>query len=78
MRWRAIDEILHGIEHKAWIIHTKPNETVLNRYKEAGATFTLLDPGKDVCLQRAKNDERGAVCEQIITEWYDEPPTVTE
>jgi len=78
MRWRAVDEILRGIEDKAWIIHTKPSETVVNRYREAGATFTVLDPGKDICLQRAKETERGPLCEQIITEWYDDPPSVTE
>lgn len=78
MRWRAVNEILRSIDHGAWIVHTKPTESVLARYKEAGAIFTVLDPGKDVCLQRAKDAERGPLCEQVITEWYDDPPAVPE
>jgi len=78
MRWRGIDEILRGIDHGAWIVHTKPTESVLLRYTKAGAVFTVLDPGKDVCLQRARDAKRGPLCEQVITEWYDDPPEVPE
>jgi len=74
MRYRAIDLILKGIEHPAWVIHTRPSPDLIARYHQAGAHFELCDPGKDVCLQRATDDERGGEVESVINDWYDNPP----
>src|SRR6185295_12105850 len=59
-RKAAIRRSLDGLEDDAWIIHTNPQPQVLQSYVDAGAKFTLLDPGKSECLRRARAGDRPA------------------
>lgn len=70
----AISIVLEGIESPAWIIHTNPDAQLVRRYREAGATFKLLDPGIDECLARAKAQGRPQGTEEAIRAWYASPP----
>ncbi|WP_299582074.1 hypothetical protein [uncultured Microbulbifer sp.] len=72
----AIDEILAGLDSNSWIIHSRPNEELLQRYVEAGAAFTVISPGLDVCLERAEGDGRPEGTEEIIRDWYENPPDI--
>lgn len=76
MRWAAIDLILGGIDTDAWIIHTNPSSLLIDRYVDAGAEFTLLEPTKAVCLERAEKDERPEGTVEAIERWYASPPVI--
>lgn len=52
----------------SWIIHTKPSKSQLNEYKRIGAEVVVLDPGIDVCKQRAESRPSGTIEE--IEKWY--------
>ena len=69
-RSAVIDEVLSGVDHDAWIIHTSPKSEDIERYKEFGAEFVNLDPGMDVCIDRAKDRPDGTV--DLIRQWYDQ------
>lgn len=66
----AIGAALKDTEAEAWIIHTSPSEDHIRRYEAAGAEFIELDPGKDTCLERAKQDERPQQTIDGIERWY--------
>lgn len=68
----AIKRALQNPDKEAWIIHTKMNADTLARYNAAGAEIITLDPGKDVCLERAAQDERPQNSIDAILEWYAE------
>lgn len=59
-----------------WIIHSDPDLRTRQAYIAAGAKFTHIDPGLDVCLQRVK--ERGPrvarYMESVIREYYARRP----
>lgn len=65
-----IDLALKNSKEESWIIHTKPTAKQMESYKSAGAEFIELDPGKDVCLERAKADERPPLTYEAIEKWY--------
>lgn len=60
----------------AWIISGNPPQSLIAAYAGAGAEFHLLDPGMDVCLQRARDEGRPAYTEEAIRAWYENPPTI--
>lgn len=70
MRRAAIDEILRH-HYSAWIIHTQPSRDDIIRYETCGAIVHTLDPGMDVCLQRARDDNRPDGTAKAIVDWYD-------
>lgn len=74
VRQSAINGVLDGIEHDAWIIHTRPGDLAIRRYIEAGAVFRLVDPGLEECLERARRDGRPEGTEQVIRDWHHSPP----
>ena len=43
----------------AWIIDSLPSDNSRKRYETAGAEFTVLDPGIDVCMERAEERPDG-------------------
>jgi hypothetical protein len=75
-RKTAIRRTLDGLEDDAWIIHTNPQPQVLQSYVDAGAKFTLLDPGKSECLRRAQAGDRPASTIGAIEAWYANPPVI--
>jgi predicted kinase len=68
-RYAAIKEILNGIDLPAWIIETTPSDRMVDYYKRSGVIFKLLDPGKEICMQRAK--KRPGDTEKRIINWYE-------
>jgi hypothetical protein len=72
-RQAAINRIL-ARKHPAWIIHTNPPEDQVAEYKAAGVKFLLVDPGEDVCLERARKRPDGT--EAAVRRWYRNPPDV--
>lgn len=55
-----------------WIIHTDPSPQDRQMYRAMNAQFVELDPGKDVCLTRAKErpQPNRQLSEKIIAEYY--------
>jgi predicted kinase len=55
-----------------WIIHTDPSPQDRQMYRAMNAQFLELDPGKDVCLARAKQRPQlnRQVSEKVIAEYY--------
>lgn len=77
-RKTAIERILRGLDDDAWIIHTNPQPQVLQSYVDAGAKFTLLDPGKSEVLRRARASGRPASTIDAIESWYANPPIIPQ
>ena len=75
-RKTAIERILRGLDDDAWIIHTNPQSEVMQAYVDAGAKFTMLDPGKNEALRRARAGERPASTIDAIEAWYANPPVI--
>ena len=57
-REAAIDKAMNTPKYESWIIHSNPNADTLQKYEDAGCDIIELDPGKDVCLERAREDGR--------------------
>ena len=55
-----------------WVIHTDPTPSDRQMYRAMGAKFHELDPGKDVCLARAKErpEPNRKLSEKVIAEYY--------
>jgi predicted kinase len=55
-----------------WIIHTDPSPQDRQMYRAMNAQFVELDPGKEVCLARAKErpQPNRQVSEKVIAEYY--------
>lgn len=68
-RLGAIGEVLRK-RCGAWIIHTQPKPGDIARYENSGAVFHVCDPGIEVCLQRAEDDDRPAGTQDAIRKWY--------
>lgn len=66
----AIKAALKDPQQESWIIHTSPSEDHVKAYEKAEAEFIELDPGKDVCLERAEADERPRQTFDGIEKWY--------
>ncbi len=77
-RLSAIFRILHGVDGPAWTLHTNPNTEQINEYVDAGASFILIDPGKDACIERAHADGRPPETIAAIEVWYANPPKLPE
>lgn len=59
----------------AYIVHTAPNVRAVAEYRAANARLVVLDPGKDICLARARA-ERPPEWAGYIERWYADPPAV--
>lgn len=66
----AISWALKNAGEESWIIHTSPTGDRMEAYRAAGAEFVDLDPGKEVCLERARNDQRPQQTFDGIEKWY--------
>lgn len=66
-------------EQTVWLIASGKNQSLpIEDYVAAGGRVTVLDPGKDVCVQRCEDDGRGEGTRAAIDAWYEEPPTIPE
>jgi integrin beta 3 len=76
-RKTAIDLILSGdLFADSWVIHTNPPSELIDAYAEAGAKFYVLNPGEEVCLNRAKDEGRPDSYLEAIRDWYENPPAI--
>lgn len=51
-----------------WLIHTAPKPADLAMYRAARAEVITIDPGMDVCLERAS--ELRPYAAEVISQWY--------
>lgn len=72
IREKAVEMALNAPQYESWIIHSRPNDETLKRYYDAGCEVITLDPGIDVCLERAKQDGRPQSSIDGIRSWYAE------
>lgn len=77
-RQAVIDAVLDGIGVDSWIIHTTPDPVQMERYKEKEAEITVLDPGIEVCLERAEQDGRPEASVEAIHAWYKNQDKINE
>ena len=66
----AIRAALRYRDAESWIIHTTPSEEHMKLYEDAGADVVELDPGYDVCMERAKRDGRPQQTIDGIEKYY--------
>lgn len=58
----------HRLIANAWVIDTAPAGAMRAQYQRAGARTITIDPGRDVCLERAAN--RHPSTRDGIVNWY--------
>ena len=66
----AIATALKDPAAESWIIHTTPSEDHLKLYADAGADMVELDPGYEVCMERAIADGRPQQTIDGIEKYY--------
>ena len=74
MRLAAIRHILDAQSGvRLWVIDTaiRDHAAAVARYRRLGATVIELDPGLDVCIERAKA-ERPPEIVSLVSEWYEQ------
>lgn len=64
------------IDADVWAIHTRPSNAALADMAERGIRIICLDPGKDICLERAEKEARSESSINAITAWYENPPVL--
>ena len=69
-REAAISAALRDADAESWIIQSRLSEELRKSYEDAGAEIVELDPGKDVCIERAKRDGRPKNIFLAIEGWY--------
>lgn len=68
-RAHVINSLLNRrITCNAWIIDATPDRAMLAQYRRAGARLELVDPGREVCLERARSRPVGTIGR--IEAWY--------
>lgn len=64
------------ISADVWAIHTRPSNGALADMAERGIRIICLDPGKDICLERAEKEARSKSSIEAINAWYENPPVL--
>ena len=77
LRFSAVQKIINGIDSDSWVIHTNPSAGLVKQYIDSSAVFSVIDPGKDICIERAKQDGRPEGTLDAIDNWYDNKPDLT-
>lgn len=65
--------IMIALKHpgaESWVIQSRISEGLRKTFEDAGAEIIELDPGKEVCLERAKRDRRPKNIILAIEGWY--------
>lgn len=69
-RFAAIDEACRHLDTTdVYLIHTQPSPKARAKYKRLGARIVVVDPGRDVVMQRVR-DMRHPGMETVATRWY--------
>lgn len=67
--WSAlVKSALAGMAGDVWVIDSAPPPWRLRQYEAAGADVMLVDPGLEVCLERA--EERGPTAVAAVRSWF--------
>lgn len=69
-RSAAISVLMDNPDYESWIIETKPSDEATEAYRAIGAEIIELDPGMDVCIERARVDGRPEETIDVIRSWY--------
>lgn len=69
-REAAIAAALKSPDAESWIIQSRLSDAKRETFENAGAEIIELDPGKDVCIERAKRDGRPKNIFLAIEGWY--------
>lgn len=69
-REAAIGTAMKNTGDESWIIQSRLSDELRKTYEDAGAEIIELDPGRDVCLERAKRDGRPNNIILAIEGWY--------
>lgn len=76
MGW-LLDEETETTED-VWVINARPSLATVDAVRTKGGRLVLIDPGREVCLQRAETDGRDSNTQDRINDWYDNPPEFEE
>jgi len=79
-RKAAVREAMHIgylIRQNVWIIHTDPPPDALREYRAHSARITLIDPGRDVCLERvkARPTQNQRLVKEVLEKYYNKLTT---
>lgn len=69
-REAAINIAMKDPKAESWIIQSRLSEELEKVFEELGAEIVEIDPGKDVCIERAKRDGRPRNIFLAIEGWY--------
>ena len=69
-REAAIAAAMKSPDDESWIIQSRLSDDLRKTYEDAGAEIVEIDPGKDVCIERAKRDGRPKNIFLAIEGWY--------
>lgn len=59
-----------NVECNVYIIHSTPSRASINQYRRLGAHINVIDPGREVVMQRCKA-ERPWRMQKAAQDWYD-------
>jgi cytidylate kinase len=69
-RQAALDTALrHADTVDVYVIHTEPSEEQVARYHRLGATIRVVDPGRDVVVDRCRRLRTAAML-AVVDRWY--------
>ncbi|WP_432124050.1 hypothetical protein [Streptomyces sp. C10-9-1] len=69
-RFAAIDEAVKHLDATdVYLIHTMPSTKARARYKALRAEIVVVDPGREVVMQRVR-DMRAGNLQRVVTRWY--------
>lgn len=63
------------LPYTVWLVDTAPRSWQRVEYRRVGATIVDLDPGREVCHERAKAAGRSLATHGEIERWYAEQAT---
>lgn len=64
--------LTHKLVGEVWLTDAVVSAVAQARYAGVDAEIVSLDPGLDVCRERAENDDRSAATIEQIERWYSE------
>ncbi|WP_306357443.1 MULTISPECIES: hypothetical protein [unclassified Nocardia] len=72
-RQAAIDRAFALTGCDVYLIHSTPSPALLARYRARGAEVVVIDPGREVVMERVKR-ERPWRMQQVVKQWYEQGP----
>ena len=69
-RAAAIDEATEQADADVYLVHSMPARQHLNRYRKYGFQIVTIDPGYNVCLDRAMAERTPKQVAQV-RDWYE-------